>query len=614
MDLFKRLMLPISMLVLAIGFWRYPNFEKIAAGIAVFLFGLKLLEKGVQGFSGGFMEKMLQRVTRSTPRAVLFGVAGSTAVQSSTIILVLSISFISAGMIPLLAGLGVVVGANIGTTTGSWLIASFGLSISLSKFAMPLMIFGVLLLFQPSTVRQGIGQFLLGMGFLFLGIDYIKEGFTQIRFDFDLNALAPNIIVGVLLFVLIGFIMTVIMQSSHATLLLTLSALASGHISFELATALTMGACVGTTIIPLISSLGANAAGRRLALTHFIFNAATLLMVLPWLTIIIWLINFMSDLLHIGAEYHTLKLAFFHTSFSLIGAAIMLPSKEKLENWLLKIIPEKESSEEKPKYLTQSALESVATAITVARSETFHLYKLGVQSIVEGLGWELEEFLSDKPLDELKSSNRNIPFNMRESYQLRIKGIYSELIGFISLARGKAHDHQDDQLRELWAANYHLVEAIKGVKHLQRNMKQYLHHANSDMSASYKDMRTQIGELIRVLEKTRHTDDPIESRLAIDHQMLVNDRNRDETNALVANLIRTRKVTTTMATSLMTDKGYVYDICHGLIALGRLLFIDDQRTQAQTQTTLDLESSDLNAINQRVDEQLTDFIEEDDRR
>ena len=105
--------------------------------------------------------------------------------------------------------------------------------------------------------------------------------------------------------------MTVIMQSSHATLLLTLSALASGHIGFELATALTMGACVGTTIIPLISSLGRMPQGAKIGADAFYFNAATLLMVLPWLTIIIWLINFMSDLLHIGAEYHTLKLAFF---------------------------------------------------------------------------------------------------------------------------------------------------------------------------------------------------------------------------------------------------------------------------------------------------------------
>lgn len=614
MDFFKRFMLPISMLMLAVGFWRYPNFELIAAGIAVFLFGLKLLEKGVQGFSGGFFEKTLKKVTRSTPHAVVFGLFSTVMVQSSTITMVLAISFLSAGMMPLISGLGVVIGANIGTTSGSWLIASFGLSVSLAKFAMPLMVFGVLLLFQPSHTRQAFGHLLLGMGFLFLGIDYIKEGFNQLNFGFDLNGLAPAGILSVLLFTLIGFFLTLVMQSSHATLLVTLSALAAGHINYQLAVALTMGACVGTTIIPLVSSLGANAAGRRLALSHFIFNFVTLLVALPSLPIMLWAVDRFTLVLGVAADLYTIKLAAFHTLFSLLGASLMLPLRGQLEQGLIRLIPDQPSNEEQPQFLNQAALESTSTAVAVARSETEHLYDLGMQSIIEGLGWEHAEFYSDTPLSELKSSNRNIPFNMRESYQQRIKGIYSELISFITAAREKAHDQQDDQLRELWAANYHLVEAIKGVKHLQRNMKLYLHHANAEMSSSYKGMRNQIGELIRTLEQVRHTEDPTDSRLAIDHQQLLTERNRDETNNLVTSLIRTRKVTANMATSLMTDKGYAYDICLSLITLGRMLFIDSDRPQAQTPNPLTLESADLSSISQKVDEQLTELVMEDDRR
>lgn len=602
MNLFNRFMLPVSLVLLGIGFWLYPNFETIAAGIAVFLFGLMLLKDGVQAFSGGLIEEALQKITRSTPRAVALGIVSTAMVQSSTIIMVLAISFLSAGMLPLVSGIGIVVGANIGTTTGSWLIASFGLSMSLSKLAMPLMVFGVLFLFQPTQVRKGFGQFLLGMGFLFLGIDYIKEGFNALDFGFDLNSLAPKGVLSVLLFTIIGFVITLILQSSHATLLITLSALSTDHVNYTLAVALTMGACVGTTMIPLMSSLGANAAGKRLALAHFLFNFITLLVALPSLPVLLWLVEKTATLMGLATDTYTIRLAIFHTMFSLLGSAIILTQKYRLEQWLLKLIKDPVSNEEKPKFLHPAALESTSTAVAVARNESVHLYELGSVSIIEGLGWDLNEFFSDTPLPDLISSKRNIPFNMRESYQQRIKGIYSELIGFISSAREKSQDQQDEQLRELWAANYHLVEAVKGTKHLQRNMKLYLHHSNTHISDSYKAIRQQIGEVIRTINTVIETEDPTDSRLSLDHLQLLNERHRDETNSFIAGMIRSRFITNAMATSLMTDKGYAYDVCSSLITVGRMLFIDASKPQALSPDTLVLESDDLTAINEQLSE------------
>lgn len=595
-------MLPLSLILLAIGFWLYPNFETIAAGIAVFLFGLMLLKEGVQNLSGGLLEKALQKITRSTPRAVALGFFTTALVQSSTIIMVLAISFLSAGMLPLLSGIGIVVGANIGTTTGSWLIASFGLSMSLAKLAMPLMVFGVLFILQPNQLSKGFGQFLLGMGFLFLGIDYIKEGFNALEFGFDLKNFSSSTVLGVLIFTIIGFIITIILQSSHATLLITLSALSAGHISYTFGLALTMGACVGTTMIPLISSLGANAAGKRLALAHFLFNFSTLIIALPSLPVLMWLVDRVADYMGLAADTYTIKLAIFHTMFSLLGAIIVLPQQKRLEQFLVNKIKDPKSNEEKPKYLHPAALESSLTAVAVARNESTHLYELGALSIIEGLGWDLDEFYSEIPLADLKSSKRNIPFNMRESYQQRIKGIYSELIGFISTAREKAQDLQDEQLRELWSANYNLVEAVKATKHLQRNLKLYLHHPNQHISESYKATRQQIGEVIRTIHTVITTDDPMDSRLALDHQQLLVERHRDETNSIIANLIRTRSITNTMATSLMTDKGYAYDVCISLIKVARMLFIDTSKPQAFNPETLNLESSDLSTINEQLSE------------
>lgn len=603
MDLFKRMMLPVSMIFLGLGFWFYPNFEKIAAGIAVFLFGLWMLERGVQALSGGLIEQALEKVTKSMPRAISFGFVSTALVQSSTLVMVLAISFLAAGMIPLSSGLGVVMGANLGTTTGTWLVATFGLSMSLSKIALPLLIFGVLLLFQSRVTYSAVGHLLLGMGFLFLGIDYIKEGFITLQSSLDLNQFNPQGFLGVLAVFVMGFIMTIILQSSHASLLLTLSALSVGQISLTMAASITVGACVGTTIIPLISSLSANAAGRRLALTHFLFNLVTAIIVLPLLPLALLAVEHISSFAGITDSNSPLKLAFFHTGFSMTGVLIIFPLRSHLEKLLLIIIPEAEVTESKAQFLNLAALESTTTAIAVTRSETIYLYELASGIIINGIGWQSHEFYQDKPLVQLNELNKNAIADVQLSYEQHIKGVYSDIIGFISSAREKSSDVQDELLRELWAANFHLIDAVKGVKHLQRNLQNYLSHPNQYIAQAYQEIRLQIGEVLRAIEFAKNTDDPTDSRLALDHQQLITERIRDESNALIENFIRKRQVTTQMATSLMTDKGYVNKVSLSLLSVGRLLFIEKDKPQAKNPESLELEADDLSAINQKLDEQ-----------
>lgn len=611
MDLFKRFMLPVSMIFLGLGFWVYPNFEKIAAGIAVFLFGLWMLERGVQSLSGGLIEQALEKVTRSMPHSIGFGFVSTALVQSSTLVMVLAISFLAAGMIPLSTGLGVVMGANLGTTTGTWLVATFGLTMSLSKIALPLLIFGVLLLFQSRLTYSAVGHLLLGMGFLFLGIDYIKDGFANLQSSLDLNQFNPQGLLGVLLVFVIGFVMTIILQSSHASLLLTLSALSASQISLTMAAALTVGACVGTTVIPLISSLSANAAGRRLALTHFIFNLITAMIILPSMPLVLIAIEHLAKLVGITDINSPLKLAIFHTGFSMTGVLIIYPLRTRLESLLLVLIPEEEIQESKAQFLNQAALESTTTAIAVTRSETIYLYELASGIIINGVGWQTHEFYQDKPLAQLTELNKNAITDVQLSYEQHVKGVYSDVIGFISSAREKSTDVQDELLRELWAANFHIVEAVKGVKHLQRNLQAYLNHPNLYIAQAYQEIRHQLGEVLRTVEYAKNTKDPTESRLAFDHQQLIIERVRDESNALIENYIRKRQITTQMATSLMTDKGYINKVSLNLLSVGRFLFIEQGKPQTQTPESLELEADDLSAINQKLDEQRLELSEEE---
>ncbi len=229
----RKILLPTIFMILAYGFWVSPDFKIIAAGVAIFMFGMLSLEEGFKAFTGGLLENLLRRTTDRLWKSLSFGVISTAVMQSSSLVSVITISFLSAGLIPLIAGIGIVFGANLGTTTGAWLMAGFGLKVNIASFAMPMVVFGVILIFQKSKELKGFGYVLAGLGFLFLGIHYMKEGFEAFKGGIDLTAYAVSGYAGVVLFTLIGVVATVIMQSSHATLVLIITALAAQQVTYE---------------------------------------------------------------------------------------------------------------------------------------------------------------------------------------------------------------------------------------------------------------------------------------------------------------------------------------------------------------------------------------------
>ena len=232
--------------------------------------------------------------------------------QSSSLVSVITISFLSAGLITLAAGIGIVFGTNLGTTTGAWLIAGFGLKVDIAAYAMPLLAFGVILIFQSSSVLKGIGYILAGIGFLFLGIHYMKEGFETFKGTINLAEYAVAGYPGLLLFTVIGIFATVVMQSSHATLVLTITALAAGQITYENALALAIGANVGTTITAILGSMSANEGGKRLAAAHLLFNVVTGAIAIVFIYQLVYLVDGLASVVGIANEDYTLKLAVFH--------------------------------------------------------------------------------------------------------------------------------------------------------------------------------------------------------------------------------------------------------------------------------------------------------------
>ncbi|MEZ5660323.1 MAG: Na/Pi symporter [Burkholderiaceae bacterium] len=344
----RKIYLPIAITALLLAFWFSPNSQEIAAGVAIFLFGMLMLENGFRLFGGGALEQMLERATLSTPRSILFGIVSTTLLQSSSLVSVITISFLSAGLISLVGGIGIVFGANIGTTTGAWIVAGLGLKVDIATYAMPMIAVAIILVFQKPTWLRGLGYALGGLGFLFLGIHHMKAGFEAFRDQIDLVRFALPGMLGLLVYSVLGTVATVIMQSSHATMVLIITALAASQITYDNALALAIGANVGTTITAIIGSVGANHQGRRLALAHLIFNLVTATVAVMLISPLRDLVDWLSEALRISAGDFALKLAVFHTVFNVLGVLLMLPLLGQLVRFLEERIVEPEGRYQSP--------------------------------------------------------------------------------------------------------------------------------------------------------------------------------------------------------------------------------------------------------------------------
>ncbi|MEA3411523.1 MAG: Na/Pi symporter, partial [Pseudomonadota bacterium] len=522
-----------------------------------------------KSFSGGVLEAFLQRTTDKTWKSLLFGMVSTTFMQSSSLVSVLTISFLSAGLIGLAQGIGIIFGSNLGTTTGAWLVAGFGLKVDIAAYAMPMLVFGAILMFQKDSPKvQGGGYILIGLGFLFLGIAYMKEGFESAGGQIDLSQYAIGGFKGLLVYTGIGIAATVIMQSSHATLILTITALAAGQVTYENALALAIGSNVGTTVTAVIGALNANIAGRRLAAAHLIFNLLTGAIAILFIKQFAQVVDYVSELVGIAADNYTLKFAVFHTLFNLVGVVLMLPAISFLVRFLEKVLREKveEPDVARPLFLNDASLEFPDTALQVIIRETTHLAYNAFEILAHGLNLHREDVTADRKLEEVvEQANEPMELNVDDLYVRRVKPLYSAIVEFASHAERNMNPDQVNQLNQLKLANWELVSAVKAMKELQVNIDRFSGSDNRYVVHEYSRIRLQIAEVLRVLFRFDR-----EGTLVNQLELLQGVKLEMEQEDIVANgaldkLIRKERITPDMATSLMNDSAYAYDIQNDLI-------------------------------------------------
>ena len=554
-----------------------PNFKTISAGIAILLFGMILLEEGFRVFTKGPLQNILKKATNKLYKGITTGALVTALIQSSSLVSVLTISFISAGLISLSGGIGLIFGANIGTTATAWLVAGFGLKINISALAMPMLVFGIVFSFQKSNSLKGLGNVLAGLGFFFLGIYYMKEGFEVFKQYIDLTQYAVPGFKGIFIYTIIGIFVTTVLQSSSATLALILTALSAGQIEYENALALAIGANVGTTITAVLGSISSNAAGKRLAGAHFVFNIATGIVALALIYPLAKLVNILAESLTIAATDFTLKLALFHTIFNILGVIIMIPFIKKLERILVKFIKVKEDKEiDEPKFLNEAVLKFSGSLMSSLINESKFLYKNAIFEIVaHSLNIHRSDIISQEKLKKIiKRSKEEMDINVEELYYKKVKHIYGEIIRYATTAQStlKLNKRQNEVISEIKIANRKMVEIIKDAKELNKNVNIALTTDNKYLHNEYDGFRKKVAKVLRVIYLFRKSEDQNKYEKILSQLKDEAKDNIRQSNKSIDKLIRKNLITADMASSLFNDYTNVNDMIKKLIEVAELLY------------------------------------------
>jgi len=310
---------------------------RLAAGLGLFLFGMHQLEHALTQLAGRSFKKFLRQYTAKPLRGVLAGAVTTAALQSSSVVSLIVLAFVGTGIISLASALGIVFGSNLGTTMTGWIVATVGFKLDIEALALPLITiggFGVVWS-TAGTKRAGISHFVVGLGLMLMGLEFMKSGALVATTLFDPSALAGYPLI---IFLLAGLLLTAIIQSSSATIMITLSALYAGAIPLESAAAIAIGADLGTTITALLGALAGSAAKKRVAAAVVLFNVVADTIAFLGLKP---LLQFITGTLSISDPLFSLVA--FHSLFNLVGIVIFLPLIPLLSKWLDRWFREEET-------------------------------------------------------------------------------------------------------------------------------------------------------------------------------------------------------------------------------------------------------------------------------
>ena len=360
-------------LVVMNSFGLLDAFTLIGA-LGMFLFGMNMMSESLQKVAGNKMRLILSSMTKNRFVGVLSGIIITSIIQSSSATTVLIVSFVNAGLLTLGESISVIMGANIGTTVTAWIVSLIGFKFSIAEIAIPLIGLAMPFVFSKKDKRKTIGQLIIGFSLLFLGLEYLKNGVPDIKSHPEILTFLQDYtnmgFLSILLFLFVGTLLTIIVQSSSATMAITLVMISQGWISFEIGAAMVLGENIGTTITANIAAITANINSKRAALSHTLFNVFGVIWVLilfyPFTKMVGYIVNFDPET-HDNALY---ALSMFHTLFNLCNTIIMVFFIKTLEKIVCKIIPDKNTDNEFAlKFISSGLLQTGELSLIEAEKE-----------------------------------------------------------------------------------------------------------------------------------------------------------------------------------------------------------------------------------------------------
>ncbi|MCD7722030.1 MAG: Na/Pi cotransporter family protein [Prevotellaceae bacterium] len=352
------------------------NLLSLIGSLALFLYGMKIMSEGLEKFAGQRLRSILSAMTKNRVMGVVTGAVVTALIQSSSATTVMAVSFVNAGLMTLAQSIGVIMGANIGTTVTAWIISAIGFKVNIAAFTIPLLAIGLPLIFSSSSKRKSLGEFVFGFSFLFMGLNFLSSATTEMHLDVMVAQLLSHIpytsFFTILLFILVGALVTMLVQASAATMAITLM-LFDMHIpgfGFELAAALAMGQNIGTTITAFMASLTANTQAKRTALAHMFFNVFGVVVLLPFFYPACHAVSWF--VVHVmGATDNDLyKLSAFHTAFNVLNTLLLIWFVPQIEKFVCAVLPQREQDEEyRLRFISGTLLSTAELSILEAQKE-----------------------------------------------------------------------------------------------------------------------------------------------------------------------------------------------------------------------------------------------------
>lgn len=418
----------------------------LAGALGMFLYGMNMMSTGLQKTAGSRLRNLLGTMTSSPFKGVLTGLGVTAAIQSSSATTVMVVGFVSAGLLSLSQAIGVIMGANIGTTLTAWIIAVFGFKADISMLAVPLMALGFVFSISKKDKLRNISELIIGFSLLFLGLSLMKSSVPDLRetpqvLEF-ITDWSGHGFASVLLFLLLGSVITLILQSSSATVALTLIMLDMGWVQFDMAAAMVLGENIGTTITANIAAAVGSTNAKRAALAHTVFNVFGVCWVLVVFHPFVQLIQWVVSLLGVDEATSTIYgISMLHTMFNITNTFIMIWFTKQIEKLVKAVIKDKPQSEEtedgRIKYLDYGLISTPELALSESSKEIVHFGKImkngleyleqaiasvdsesqlqycseklvKYEEISDRIEYEIVKFLNDLSKDHLSSESKDL--------------------------------------------------------------------------------------------------------------------------------------------------------------------------------------------------------------